>query len=63
MNHFRDVPVTATASTDNSRVLNRAENFCAPAARKKPNYVAVDHYDRGSPLSAVDRLNTYVAAP
>ncbi|MGP3999665.1 phospholipase [Streptomyces sp. 8N706] len=63
MNHFRDVPMTATASTDNSRVLNRAENFCAPAARKKANFLVVDHYDRGSPQSAVDRLNTYTSSP
>ncbi|MGP3983051.1 phospholipase [Streptomyces sp. KR80] len=63
MNHFRDVPITASAATDNSRILNRAENFCSPAARKKPNYLAVDHYDRGAPQSAVDRLNTYLATP
>ncbi|MER5973368.1 PI-PLC domain-containing protein [Streptomyces sp. NPDC002055] len=63
MNHFRDVPITATASLDNSRLLNRAENFCAPAARKKPNFLAVDHYDRGSAQSAVDRLNTYTVTP
>ena len=63
MNHFRDVPITATASADNSKILNRAENFCAPAARKKPNYLAVDHYHLGNPASAVERLNSYDVAP
>lgn len=63
MNHFRDVPMTGTATTDNEKVLNRAENFCAPAARKKANFLAVDHYHLGNPRSAVDQLNTYTAAP
>ncbi|WIN00433.1 phospholipase [Actinoplanes oblitus] len=59
MNHFRDVTVAATASGDNAKVLNRAERFCAPAARKKPNYIAVDRYDLGTPAAAVAQLNTY----
>lgn len=59
MNHFRDVPVEATARTDNERLLNRAQRFCQPAARKKPNFVAVDRYDVGAPISAVTTLNTY----
>ncbi|GIE85537.1 PI-PLC domain-containing protein [Actinoplanes regularis] len=59
MNHFRDATVSATASADNGKVLNRAERFCAPAARKKPNFVAVDRYDLGSPAGAVAQLNTY----
>ncbi|MFI8230017.1 RICIN domain-containing protein [Streptomyces sp. NPDC085900] len=65
MNHFRDYTVAATASTDNGKILNRAQNFCTPAARKKPNYVAVDRYDLGSPgpLSTVETLNTYILAP
>ncbi|MEW2301315.1 RICIN domain-containing protein [Streptomyces sp. NPDC006655] len=65
MNHFRDYPIAATAATDNGKLLNRAQNFCTPAARKKPNYLAVDRYDTGSPspLSAVGTLNTYILAP
>ncbi|MEV6601697.1 phospholipase [Actinoplanes sp. NPDC051346] len=59
MNHFRNVPVPQTASGDNTKVLNRAERFCAPAARKKPNYLAVDRYDLGGPAAAVGQLNTY----
>ena len=59
MNHFRDVPVEGTARTDNERLLNRAQRFCQPAARKKPNFVAVDRYDVGNPGGAVGTLNTY----
>ena len=59
MNHFRDTPVAGTVNTDNGKVLDRAERFCEPAARKKPTYVAVDRYDLGNPMSAVNQLNTY----
>lgn len=63
MNHFRDVPITATASTDNAKLADRAQRFCQPAARKKPNYLAVDHYHLGDPALAVARLNSYAYAP
>ncbi|MFJ2240677.1 RICIN domain-containing protein [Streptomyces sp. NPDC087859] len=65
MNHFRDYTITATATTDNGKLLNRAQNFCTPAARKKPGYLAVDRYELGSPtpLSAVNTLNTYILTP
>ncbi|AEV84659.1 phospholipase [Actinoplanes sp. SE50] len=59
MNHFRDVPMAATAAGDNAKALNRAERFCAPAARKKPNFLAVDRYDLGAAAGAVAQLNTY----
>ncbi|WP_405970551.1 phospholipase [Streptomyces sp. NBC_00988] len=64
MNHFRDVPIDVTIATDNGKLQNRAENFCAPAARKKANYLAVDKYETGSPtpLTTVGVLNTYVLA-
>ncbi|WP_406194822.1 phospholipase [Streptomyces europaeiscabiei] len=62
MNHFRDYTISGTAETDNAKLLNRAQNFCTPAARKKPNYLAVDRYELGSPspLTTVGNLNTYV---
>ncbi|WP_128378299.1 PI-PLC domain-containing protein [Streptomyces cavernae] len=60
MNHFRDVGITGTATTDNTKLTDRAQRFCQPAARKKPNFLAVDHYDRGNPAAAVNTLNTYV---
>jgi hypothetical protein len=59
MNHFRDVAIASTASTDNTKLADRAQRFCGPAARKKPNFLAVDRYDLGDPASAVSTLNTY----
>jgi hypothetical protein len=59
MNHFRDATIAGTAQTDNTKVLDRAQRFCQPAARKKPNFLAVDRYDLGDPASAVNTLNTY----
>ncbi|MFI2907412.1 phospholipase [Streptomyces sp. PDY-4] len=59
MNHFRDTTVAPTAGTDNSKLADRAGRFCRPAARKKPNYLAVDRYDLGDPAAAVASLNTY----
>ncbi|MET9224865.1 ricin-type beta-trefoil lectin domain protein [Lentzea sp. NPDC003310] len=49
MNHFRDVPMQGTVSTDNSKFVNRAQRFCEPAARKTPNYLAVDFYHLNTP--------------
>ncbi|PZH03874.1 phospholipase [Streptomyces sp. NTH33] len=59
MNHFRDTTVSGTAQTDNGKLADRAERFCEPAARKKPNFLAVDRYDLGDPAAAVDALNTH----
>ncbi|MGX5185362.1 phospholipase, partial [Streptomyces avermitilis] len=59
MNHFRDAAIASTATTDNIKLADRAQRFCRPAARKKPNFLAVDRYDLGNPTSAVDTLNTY----
>ena len=60
MNHFRDAPVGGTPGTDNTKLLDRAQRFCQPAARKKPSYLAVDRYDLGNPASAVNALNSYL---
>lgn len=30
-----------------TKLTDRAERFCRPAARKKPNFLAVDHYNLG----------------
>ncbi|MGP4046078.1 phospholipase [Streptomyces sp. 2A115] len=59
MNHFRDAAIASTATTDNAKLTDRAQRFCQPAARKKPNFLAVDRYDLGNPSSAVATLNTY----
>ncbi|GAA3291018.1 hypothetical protein GCM10020295_06780 [Streptomyces cinereospinus] len=47
MNHFRDVPISGTVSTDNAKLADRARRFCQPAARKKPTFLAVDRYELG----------------
>ncbi|ANZ35776.1 hypothetical protein BBK82_06440 [Lentzea guizhouensis] len=63
MNHFRDVPFTSTATADNGKLQNRAQQFCQPAARKKPNYLSVDLYHLGNAQAAVNQLNAYVYRP
>ncbi|HEX7307518.1 PI-PLC domain-containing protein [Lentzea sp.] len=60
MNHFRDVPISGTATSDNGKLANRAQQFCQPAARKKPNFLAVDLYHLGNAAAAVSQLNSYV---
>ncbi|MET8244431.1 phospholipase [Streptomyces sp. NPDC005202] len=59
MNHFRDATIAGTAQTDNTKLTDRAQRFCQSAARKKPNFLAVDRYDLGNPAAAVNTLNTY----
>ncbi|MDQ0985267.1 FG-GAP-like repeat-containing protein [Streptomyces sp. V2I9] len=67
MNHFRDAAYEDTARNDNAKIVNRAQRFCSPAARKKPNFIAVDQYDtswaqpvpESDALAAVNELNTY----
>ncbi|NUT97361.1 MAG: phospholipase, partial [Saccharothrix sp.] len=44
--------------TDNGKLADRARRFCEPAARKTPNYLAVDHYHLGNPAAAVQALAT-----
>lgn len=45
MNHFRNVPTPITAAIDNrfQDIWTRLERECVAAARKKPNYIAVDY--------------------
>ncbi|MER5766390.1 FG-GAP-like repeat-containing protein [Streptomyces sp. NPDC001985] len=59
MNHFRDAAGDITSGGDNQKALNRAQRFCSTAARKKPNFLAIDRYQTGNPMSAVDALNEY----
>ncbi|MFI1188194.1 FG-GAP-like repeat-containing protein [Streptomyces californicus] len=59
MNHFRDVAMSPTYTNDNKKLADRAERFCMPAARKKPNYLAIDQYKNGDPMAAVVALNGY----
>ncbi|MGX2994827.1 FG-GAP-like repeat-containing protein [Streptomyces sp. JNUCC 64] len=59
MNHFRDVPAHAAAEVDHPLILERAQRYCSTAARRKPNFVAVDKYHVGDPMRSVNALNTY----
>lgn len=47
MNHFRDIPSSEFSAVDNKQDLlwDRINKECIPAAEKKPNYLAVDHFD------------------
>jgi hypothetical protein len=49
MNQFRDAPTAIGAMVDNSasNLTRRMNQFCLPAAKRKPNYVAVDFYEIG----------------
>jgi hypothetical protein len=49
MNHFRDIAASVTAANDNGygNLTKRLESHCVPAARKKPNFLAVDFYETG----------------
>ncbi|MEU8677718.1 glycosyl hydrolase family 18 protein [Streptomyces sp. NPDC048560] len=58
MNHFRESPIIVTPAVDNAKIVNRAQRFCTPAARKKPSFISVNTYDEVS-LTAVKELNTY----
>ncbi|MEU2549611.1 RICIN domain-containing protein [Streptomyces roseolus] len=63
MNQFRNAPTVITAAIDNGDALvDRALNICGPAARKTPNYVAVDFYELplgGATHRAIDTINRH----
>lgn len=63
MNHYRDIPSEGNASADNGgKLATRVNRYCGPAARHKPNYVAVDFFqktDGASTGALVSEMNTY----
>ncbi|MEU9605337.1 FG-GAP-like repeat-containing protein [Streptomyces sp. NPDC048057] len=59
MNHFRSYPSAPTSANDNAKLANRAGRFCMPAARKKPNFLAIDQYRDGNPMAAVDEFKRF----
>ncbi|MFI1826155.1 glycosyl hydrolase family 18 protein [Streptomyces sp. NPDC020412] len=59
MNHFRDVPMAPTYTTDNQKMKQRAEGVCTTAARRKPNFVAVDQYKDGDLFPQIQKMNEY----
>ncbi|GGQ91799.1 hypothetical protein GCM10010195_54750 [Kitasatospora griseola] len=69
MNQFRNAPTIISAAIDNGdKLVERARNYCGPAARKMPNYVAVDFYEiplGGATHRAIQTINRlhYVEGP
>ncbi|TCV96217.1 hypothetical protein EC912_102567 [Luteibacter rhizovicinus] len=65
MNQFHGVAFTADAKFDNSMeaLMDRFENYCFPAAGRKPNYVAIDRYDIGDGKAFVKALNEGTIGP
>ncbi|MGN9779484.1 RICIN domain-containing protein [Micromonospora sp. H33] len=63
MNHYRDIPTEWAASADNgAKLRDRVQRICGPSARRKPNYVAVDFYQKpegGATWDLIRELNTY----
>jgi chitinase len=63
MNHYRDIPTETAATSDNGgKLVNRLERRCGPVARRKPNYVAVDFFQKSNGPSTWQQLatlNTY----
>ncbi|ANW22509.1 chitinase C-terminal domain-containing protein [Streptomyces clavuligerus] len=59
MNHFRQVPMAPTYTNDNRKLRQRAESVCTTAARRKPNFVAVDQYRDGDLFPQIQAMNEY----
>lgn len=63
MNHYRDIPAEANAAADNgAKLAGRLERICGVAAGRKPNYLAVDFFQKPegtAPAALVGALNTY----
>jgi hypothetical protein len=53
MNQFHGVSLGWHARLDNrfDRLLDRVDNYCAGPAMRKPNFIAVDHYEQGDGLA------------
>src|ERR1700744_3864831 len=53
MNQFHGVSEPLHAGLDNrfDWLLDRVDNYCAAPARRKPNFIAVDHYGHGDGLA------------
>ena len=62
MNNFRSLPNLIAASEDNrhERIMARVKDLCMPAAKRPPNYLAVDFYQHPNcgAANAVAEINT-----
>lgn len=63
MNHYRDIPSESSAGADNgTKFADRVRRVCGPVAGRKPNYVALDFYQKpegGAVRNLLADLNTY----
>ncbi|WBQ02957.1 RICIN domain-containing protein [Kribbella sp. CA-293567] len=63
MNHYRDIPSEGAAGADNgSKLADRVRRVCGPVAGRKPNYVALDFYQKpegGAVRNLIADLNAY----
>jgi hypothetical protein len=63
MNHYRDIPSEGSATADNgTKLADRVRRVCGPVAGRKPNYVALDFYQKpegGAVRNLIADLNTY----
>lgn len=59
MNHFRDLPSILTAALDNRHgsLWGRVSNECLAAARRVPNFVALDFVNKGTGPETLIALN------
>lgn len=66
MNHFRDIPGSSFSAKDNQKdfLWDRMEKECITKAGRRPNYIAVDHFDEGDwgARKLVGDMNTQVGA-
>lgn len=63
MNHYRDIPSEGSASADNgAKLADRVRRVCGAVAGRKPNYVALDFYQKpegGAVRNLLADLNSY----
>lgn len=59
MNHFHGVPLSAHSGVDNrlDTVLERLDTACLSAARRMPNYLAIDFIEWGDMLEFAETYN------
>lgn len=59
MNHFHSVPLDHHSDLDNrwDRLTARVLDHCGPVAGREPNFISVDHVDRGDVLAYVEYRN------
>ncbi|MBB3226306.1 chitinase [Luteibacter sp. Sphag1AF] len=59
MNHFHGISLLSDAHHDNrlNTLTERLNDYCYPAAGRKPNFVALDYYNLGDGMRFVEGIN------